>query len=1046
MNKIIYLFFVMFLFCSQVESPFTDPSNARMNIIDTGTSFSTDNTDSALIFTSETLTVASTVHELIDSFSVNTTCNRYWKSKTVLNPTSELYRFIVSFYDTGKQTITITTFRSNNDNQVQEITLKVLNPLYMNDIFNYNYADTITLSSSSVGDKDGTIYNWLFGNSGQLIQSPYSSIHTSITSADNTDNMGFLWVSDSAFVSPMVFFKYSFFDSTPPVIICVNDNYDKNTKTVTTSDTILSFMVRVTDRGNQSVGSVAINDEQPDFKRQNVYTSIIKNIYLHEKDNPMKIRVMAVDNNEFANDTTEFFYIVFDKNVVSSGATALKISSITDNSLITAQNNFYIFGTAENTKNQIMILSFFLNGNLISDTLINGFGNWNSLLTLNNGTNSFYILAKDTNGSTLDSESVTLFLNEITIDTTPPVIISTECDGQQITSQDIFYTQNDSVKIQITAFDEGSGIQKLVFNEDTIPVSVKNYKQTYIIHDILHMLNSIVIKVIDNKGNVSTDTLSIIRNSSPTYTMNNTIPYVVFIGNTYTDTIHFSDNDNDFIILHVLSKPSSMSIDSKGVITWTPQIEDTAEGFSFQLKDGFTATLSSYYNFAIVDSATMSPRITILDSTYIPQFIEAEKDSINSYIRIADGTGRPPFRFSASILNKSIQILDSSPDSLIHWIPSAENAGIAELQIIVEDSLRYSDTLYRSFEILPKNRNQSTLTWTSSIDTRMDSLLLLNYLKDTANIRFTIHDSDDPRTEKHRIYIKSNNINSSFIAQSDTFSVNLFSISNKFTDTLFVTVSDNTGTIDTAIIPLIYIYTPELISNLYSWHTDETIEYSFITPNKVKNWNGTGSHPIQFANPSFDIFASQAEINNHDAVELNDEDVYIYSDENGQIFDTALTMFFVAKYDSVSAKYGYQAIVTSSDYGSSVINRTTGFGFANDGTVSLFSRVSNNLKINAANSNLKLIQNQWHIVSFSTSGVSNSRMSLDVSVDRLHDTITDATAYVDNALFMGNGYIFTPIYPLLGSIAEVIIYNRVLSMEERTSIELYLKTKFNLSN
>lgn len=1049
-NVYILLFIFLFLFCTQLDNPFADHSNAKMHIISNATTFETDNSDSALIFTSETLTVAAAVHELIDSFSVSASDNRYWETRTVVNPTPESYRFIISFIDTGDQTVTIKTYRTNGDNDIQNIILKVKNPLFMDDISRYNFADTITLSCRSVGDKDGVVYNWLFGYGGQLIQSPFSTTNTSITSANNVENTGYLWVSDSSYQSPVVSFNYSFFDSTPPAIICVNDNYDKNLKTITTPDSIFSFMVRVTDRGNQSVGSVKINGEQPDFKRLNVYTSVISNTFLYNKDNPLKITVYAVDNNEYSNDTTETFSVIFDKNAISRGATTIKISNITDSTLTTSQNNLYIFGTAENTSNHMILLSLFLNGQIISDTAFRGYGYWNSFLALHNGANDFHILAKDSAGSLLDSQYVHFYLNTSLIDTTPPVIISTECDDQQITDQEIYNTVKDFVRIRITAFDKESGISKLLINNDTITPTDNDYRLTYTMHPILHKVNTVFFRLIDMKGNYSSDTISITRNNPPAFTMNNTIPYVVYLGKTYTDTIHFSDNDNDSVVLHILSKPRSMSIDNSGIISWTPQNDDAGEGLSFQLKDGFSTTISGYYDYIITDSTKLSPHIHISDSISIPQYLEAGRDSLNALIRIAPESGKPPFKFSVSIMNRSVTILDSSTDSLIRWFPSQSDTGIAELQIIAEDSFRFSDTLYRTIEIIRSNSDPATLSWSSSVDTNRHGELPVGYITENAHILFTIHDSDDPRTEAHRIQIRSASVNSSVIAEKDTFSVIITPLPGKYSDTLYVNISDNTGGTDNVIIPLRFVTTPDHIAGLYSWNTDSSIQHQVVDIDKFDTWNSTFADGFTFKNSnSGTIYTLDNAVNGHDAVRFNDENGYIFSALNGVLFDTAFTVFFTARYDSTTPSNVFQTLISSADYGT-IASRSCGFGIGSDGTVSLFTRLGLMSAWSAEGSNLKLVKNRWHAVSFSTTGVSNDKMSLDISVDNMHDTISDAPACSEISLIIGNSYLSsarpTVIYPFFGQIAEIIIFNRVLSRDESSSVEQYLTSKFNLGN
>ncbi|MGE5670862.1 MAG: hypothetical protein ACM31E_05420, partial [Fibrobacterota bacterium] len=776
------------LLCSHPESPFSDHSNAKMHFIAEKSTFNDSGRDSASVFSTETLTVAATVCELIDSFSVRIEKNRLWNYQVIQKPTSEYYVFPVSFYDTGKQTIEIITYRTNSDKQVQEISLFVKNPLSQPDIPEHALADTLTLAARGAGDKNGIIYNWQFGTGGQLVQSPYITVHTSITSANNIESDGTFWISDSLYHSPKVSFNYTFTDSTPPVIICMNEHFDAVNKRIKTADSIFSFMVQVTDRGNQAVGNVKINNQPADYKRLNVYTKMVKNVHLHSPENPIYMVVYAIDNNAFGNDTADTFAIEFDKYAVSRGVTSIKIGSFTGNALSTTRNTISVYGTVENSDNQFVDIQFSLNDIPIKDTTIRGYGQWNTMLSLSEGTNAFRIRAVDTNDYVLDSIFVPIYYSKNIEDNIPPVITSIEIDTQLV-NDEIYYTEKDSARIVINTFDAGSGINRVVFRSDTrkdsLTMPENAYRAVYTMRSLQHKVNNLYISVIDIKGNTKVDTLLIIKNAPPTYTMYKTIPYVVYIGQKYTDTIKWYDTDNDAITFTVSGHPESMNIDNNGVITWIPTEADTTDELSFQIRDGFKA-VKGYYPFAIMDPAKMAPVITISDSIKIPLFLEADKDSLDFIITTIESTGKRPFNYTTRIINRNIPILEMSRDSAVHWKPVEHDTGIIELQIITEDSLKFSDTLYRSITILRPNKNKVSLQWSTSATMLQGNSILFSNPSDTEIVTFKITDHDDPRTEKHMLTMTLNAHKSTIAITSDTFSVRLFPSLVKFTDTLSV--------------------------------------------------------------------------------------------------------------------------------------------------------------------------------------------------------------------------------------------------------------------
>lgn len=561
-----------------------------------------------------------------------------------------------------------------------------------------------------------------------------------------------------------------------------------------------------------------------------------------------------------------------------------------------------------------------------------------------------------------------------------------------------------------------------------------------------HKVNNLYVSVIDIKGNQRFDTLLLIKNAPPTYTMNKTIPYVVYIGQQYSDTIKWYDSDNDLITFTVSGHPESMNIDNNGVITWIPTTADTTDEFSFQIKDGFKA-VKGYYPFAIMDPSNMAPTITISDSTIIPLFLEAEKDSLDIIIKTIENTGKKPFNYTARIINRNIPILDFSPDSLVHWKPIARDTGIIELQIIAEDSLKFSDTLYRSITILRPNRDTARLNWSTDAILLQDNSILLSSPSATEVVNFKITDFDDPRTEKHILTITLNAQKSTFEIASDTFSVRLLPLSNKLTDTLSVILSDNTMTSDTVIIPIAYCQPPDYFPGLYSWFTQSGFSYYKTANTQLESWTGTGGSPFvlhNFYNTIY-IYTKENAINNYSSVILNNKIEYLANGAEGKLINDSLTVYIVAKYDSTIVGSEYLTLLSSCENGSPG-TAYTGFGIARDGKLAAYSKSSGPLPLANKRSRLNMSSKQWHIVSYSSTGISNQSINVVVGLDNQTDTLPGIQAYSQNFLTLGNCITggSSTVYPWFGEIAEVILYNRVLTAQERTSLELYLKNKFGL--
>jgi len=93
-----------------------------------------------------------------------------------------------------------------------------------------------------------------------------------------------------------------------------------------------------------------------------------------------------------------------------------------------------------------------------------------------------------------------------------------------------------------------------------------------------------------------------------------------------------------------------------------------------------------------------------------------------------------------------------------------------------------------------------------------------------------------------------------------------------------------------------------------------------------------------------------------------------------------------------------------------------------------------------------MLQKQWHIVNYSTTGISNQSIDVKVGLDSQTDTLINIPSYSESYLSLGNCLTgnSTMTFPWYGDFAEVIVFNRILTSVERASLELYLKNKYGL--
>jgi hypothetical protein len=216
MRRVFFVTFVLIaacaLQCAKDYNPYENSLNAQVLVAPDSCSFDVTG-DTVPVFTTHTVALYTVVREKIDSFSLHADHNRYWTDTTIRPPFKKAsYLFSLSFYDTGKTTIAITTHRTNREDfsMTPPISLVVRSPLAQKDIMT-TVGAPCTLSTPALGDRD-IYYYWSFVS--DTIKSPFSNNpeeYPDITMA-GTIQTGMLWVADTLgrYQSPATPFTFYF--------------------------------------------------------------------------------------------------------------------------------------------------------------------------------------------------------------------------------------------------------------------------------------------------------------------------------------------------------------------------------------------------------------------------------------------------------------------------------------------------------------------------------------------------------------------------------------------------------------------------------------------------------------------------------------------------------------------------------------------------------------------------------------------------------------------------------------------------------------------
>ena len=794
------------LFCSHEYNPFSDFNNAGAFVYHS----SLKNLDTVGIFSTETLQVSVAVKELVDSFCVSATANRLWlrPESTITDKAfaDEPFQFLVSFYDTGWQSIRVTSYRTNTAHSEETLSVYLKSPLSQAPVAAVAL-DSVVLRTPRVRDRDVT-YFWSFGPGVRFI-SPVCSTTASIT-APVTSGKGTLWVWDGRASSPADSFSFVLSDTIAPVIACVNDNAVISNDTIYTSDSVFTFRAAITDNFSGTVDSASVNGSAFDGKTGTVYYALFDRVFTHPPANPLKVAVYALDHFQNGIAARRVFWLAFSTSAPHAKKIDIVVLSPSHDSTVVTLPAFLCAGRIDNLSLDSLDLTLHLSLNGVSDpavqTITGAKASWEWNLSVKPGEDTVRIIATDnTNGSVLDLKEFRLFYTPDAPDTAPPLILAVTADG--IPAQGL-YTGSSSVVLGVKAFDEGSGIDTLrIGGVACSPSSGFWYYDTVA---LLHQVqgNQIPVTAIDRKKNSVQQTVVIYRNNAPIVQK---VPKSSFItaDSAYIDTIVAFDPDFDTLAYLRTAGPSGLTVSQKGIIAWTPGKADTGtHPITIRVWDGYQPVFATYTLIVSLPGQGPPKPVSFLTTeSDFPQFLVAGMDSLSKVLRITSGTGIPPFGFSCRVVGKKIPLLDNSADSVISWKPALSDTGYCQLIVIVKDQFPSTDTLYPRILVVPPDRPCSIAVASHTpAGTMANGALNLNALGGQFRLVFRIFDPDNPLVERHDVSVfesRTHTTSSFDSAVVDTFGLTIDPTVLSGYDTIVAAVRDASSR-DTVRVRLYY--------------------------------------------------------------------------------------------------------------------------------------------------------------------------------------------------------------------------------------------------
>jgi hypothetical protein len=1064
----IYLSFIVMALllttCTNDYNPFKEYSNAQVYVQPQLSSIK--NNDTVSIFSTETLAIDANVREKIEQFTLHSRSNRYFADTTVFSPIKiETYRFYISFYDTGVQTISLSVKRTNGEIfRIDTLLLVYVRSLLKQKDLKTSLGTPCDLATASV--KDPVWYIWSFGTyrgKEKLFSSQFpENIDQQIFGVGvDTTLTGRLWVTDNTrrFKSPAATFSYLFTDTIGPAIAITSNGIIRN-DTIITGENNYLFSFTARDISGEEISSVSIPNQQLISSDGIEYSTTLTGMNTFTRTSPRRVILSAWDKQ--GDTTRNTYYLYYDASAPLAEKIRLRFISPATPAVQTQNSLLPVIIEAENISENTIDIRVSLSSDLIAKVKTippntNLITEWSIALPI--GQSNVRITAHSGNVQYKDT-SISVTRLDILSDTTKPKIPLIYIDSQTIRPPLQLYatTQKKMATLRIFAFDEESGIAEVRINDSIITTQTSSgYIWTYEALPLQHPYSTILVTVTDKANNSESALISVTSNNPPRIIEPIEFPKALMVGKLFKDTIILQDDDNDTVKLRAHPKVNLTSIGfNKWEISYTPVLEDAGvTTIPFSLSDPYDNEILFPWTFLIAKDKTAYVNITTPTDS-IQRVLQAGADSIRQPISVVSGF--PPFTYSARFTqgNKLNFLKKSSNRSeFLKWKPSVGDTGIYQMIVTVCDSAGVCDTIvpYPTITVVQKNQYACSLS-ISPNEHLIESALDMTTAVLPETLFFAINDRDDPRTESFKVSVILNNITTApTLFLTNHFQVIIEPSKIKIFDTLTVIIEDQTKTKDTIQIPIRYTAPPpELNSSIFLWNKADsnTILLTRGQELAVKEWISLANNELTgistfVTNGYLDSAAMPLLIRlnattpahlrfyRHRQSNLLENDL---NDRRGQWPSRPFTAFFVAKLDSFNTDSCYTLLSSSSSY-----NASLALGVGTGGKAAAF--ISNAAGIVSYNSNLSVTPGTWHVFTFISSGITGTSPPVfTVRVDGIADSsIAMNAASAGPYLMIGATAKHTAQNAWNGGIAEILTYSKALTEKELSDIERYLKSK-----
>lgn len=698
--------------CSDETNPYLDPAKSGISVVayDAVGGDTLQHGDTVQIFSADTVFVLLMLQAHVDSFVFEAHDNRLWMpGDTVVRHAAfgdkYVFPFVVSYYETGLDTIRARAFLSNGDVLADSLIVTRASPLNQQQV-QAQAGDLVELSTTPVAD-DFVLYVWKVGQDSVVNDQP----NTVTQFASPMFAQGELYVKLGGVRSPSQQFQVVVRDNLPPTMTVLNDSVSADGAHVYTGNVAFRLEVRFSDPSSDTIGAALFASTYPDWDYFDECVSVGGGIWdcaeqfywLPTDGDSLWVVVFATDPD--SNYLLDTLWVHYDSTLITTPT--IRIDEPAVDFEVVASRSLYLRGVVEDfTGDDTLHLFAGVNeaGDSAYQAITRSNTNWQMYLELDDTDSNLvsFVLVDAIAEGIYEYVHVAyrwVLYDSSATDSLPPDFLMVSYNGARLDSGDVLPAS--PVELVVSTYDP-SGVSSVTINGGpTSPAGEAGVFAGTV--ELVHTTagNTVTIEAVDAFGNRASTTRFVYLNIPPEITGVPQAP-VVPAGGTLVDSVVVSDADGDAVavtlLIHAPGGDTVVVAGPGGVFAWTPDADDVGDADAVaQVTDGYPGRTDRPFTVVVKepdDTATVQAHFVVTAGDF-PDTLVALQDTLQVVLSIDVPADSGDYFFSVRRWSGNISddLMDNSRDSVLVWAPGDADVGVWNLEATVQSAPGLVDTL-----------------------------------------------------------------------------------------------------------------------------------------------------------------------------------------------------------------------------------------------------------------------------------------------------------------------------------------------------------------